>query len=172
MHILVINCGSSSIKVSVVDHRDGDRVATCEVERIGESAASLRLDDRQLALGEKLTDHDAALAEALPRLLEKIGEDVTLRAVGHRVVHGGPDFDRPRRIDDALIAELRRLEPLAPLHNPANVAGITAARRLLPDLPHVAIFDTAFHATLPRRARTYALPESLRRRHDLQTTHE
>ena len=80
----MINCGSSSIKAAVVDPRDGDRVVTCRVERIGESGASLRLGEWQLQLGEKLIDHDAALAEALPRLLKMIGEDVTLRAVGHR----------------------------------------------------------------------------------------
>ncbi|MEE8523356.1 MAG: acetate/propionate family kinase [Thermoanaerobaculia bacterium] len=168
MHILVINCGSSSIKAAIVDPREGDRVAACHVERIGESGVSLRLGDRQVDLGAAVADHGAALTLALPRLLEAAGDEVTLHGVGHRVVHGGPEFNRPRRITDAVVSELRRLEPLAPLHNPANVAGIDAARRLLPDLPHVAVFDTAFHATLPRRARTYALPEELRQKHGLR----
>jgi acetate kinase len=168
MYVLVINCGSSSIKAAIVDSRDGSRAASCHVERIGESGAGLRIGDREVALGSQAGDHDAALAAALPRLLEAAGDGVAVDGVGHRVVHGGPDFHRPRRITDDLVAELRRLEPLAPLHNPANVAGIEAARRLLPDLPQVAVFDTAFHATLPRRARTYALPEELREKHGLR----
>ncbi len=168
MQVLVINCGSSSIKAAIVDSDNGGRVATCHVERIGEAGVSLRLGDRQEDLGAEVTDHGAALAAALPRLLAAAGENVERAGVGHRVVHGGPDFNRPRRITDELVAELRRLVPLAPLHNPANVAGINAARELLPDVPHVAVFDTAFHATLPRRAHTYAVPAELSEKHGLR----
>ncbi len=134
MNILVINCGSSSLKADILDADTGERRASAKVERV--------------------SDHQAALAEALPGLLE--ASDVV--AVGHRIVHGGERFSAPARITDDVEAAIEQLIPLAPLHNPANLAGVRAARQLLPDLPHIAVFDTAFHATLPRRARTYALP--------------
>ena len=139
MQVLVINCGSSSIKAAVIDTRSGDRVATAKVER--------------LSAGE----HRAALEVQIPKLLA--GHEVG--AVGHRVVHGGSEFVRPTRLDDAIVDKIDALSSLAPLHNPANVAGIRAARDLLADVPHVAVFDTAFHATMPTRAKTYALPDDI-----------
>src|SRR4029450_7656000 len=89
-------------------------------------------------------------------------------AVGHRVVHGGARFRAPTVIDDEVIAAIRDLERLAPLHNPANLAGIEVARRLRPDVPHVAVFDTAFHADLPAAAATYALDAELAARHGIR----
>ena len=148
MHVLVINAGSSSLKLSVLDPSSGACAAKQTVERIPAGG------------------HHAALTEALPSLLESAG--VTIAAVGHRVVHGGEDFTTPTPMDDATLLRLRALVPLAPLHVPGNLAGIDAARAALPDLPHVAVFDTAFHATLPNRARRYALPMELAEKHGVR----
>jgi acetate kinase len=143
MFVLVVNCGSSSIKAAVLDSETGRRLSRERVERLAPGA------------------HESALAEVLPELLAALPEGARVEGVGHRVVHGGERFAAPTRIDDEVLAEIERLAALAPLHNPANAAGIRAARKLLPDVPHVAVFDTAFHASLPRRARTYALPREL-----------
>ncbi|TCC25315.1 acetate/propionate family kinase [Kribbella speibonae] len=161
-HVLVINAGSSSLKYSLVDAKSGEAAATGLVERIGEEQShhvhhgpSGSYDDDQA-----VADHEAAL-EAAVQAFETHGPalgDVDILAVGHRVVHGGDKFAAPALVDDELIAAVTELVPLAPLHNPANLEGIEVARRLLPDLPHVAVFDTAFHQTLPPYAYTYAVP--------------
>ncbi|HWD82081.1 MAG TPA: acetate kinase [Kribbella sp.] len=157
-HVLVINAGSSSLKYSLVDAASGEAAATGLVERIGEDQShhvhNGHEDDQPVA------DHEAAL-EAAVQAFEKHGpslSDVDIVAVGHRVVHGGDRFAAPALVDDELIAAVTDLVPLAPLHNPANLEGIEVARRLFPDLPHVAVFDTAFHQTLPPYAYTYAVP--------------
>ena len=148
MFILVINCGSSSIKAAVIDADSGERLSA--------------------ALLERVEDHRAALAAALPGLLADAGIQGAVSAVGHRIVHGGARFSAAVRVDDEVEAAIEALIPLAPLHNPANLAGVRAARALLPDVPHVAVFDTAFHATLPSRARAYALPAELTERHGVR----
>ncbi|GAA1598285.1 MULTISPECIES: acetate/propionate family kinase [Kribbella] len=163
-HVLVINAGSSSLKYSLVDAASGTAAATGLVERIGEEQShhvhhgpSGDVDDDR-----PIADHEAAL-EAAVRAFDKHGpslSEVDIVAVGHRVVHGGDRFAAPALVDDELIAAVTDLVPLAPLHNPANLEGIEVARRLFPDLPHVAVFDTAFHQTLPPYAYTYAVPSS------------
>lgn len=157
MHVLVVNAGSSSLKLAVLDPASGTRLVRARVERIGTPEAFVRWDGGE---PEDLdgADHAAALSAALPRLIEA---GAPIDAVGHRVVHGGEAFDSPTRIDDGVVDAIEALSDLAPLHVPANVAGLRAARALLPDVPHVAVFDTAFHSTLPRRARAYALPTEL-----------
>lgn len=165
MDVLVLNCGSSSIKAAVVDPATGARRARLHVERVGEAAPTMRFDDEAPAPCAA-KDHDEALAAALPSLLSRLASHPV--AVGHRVVHGGEQFAEPVRVDAEVETAIRALAPLAPLHNPANLAGILAARRLLPDLPHVAVFDTAFHATLPSRARHYALDRELAERHGVR----
>jgi len=137
--VLVVNAGSSSLKVKA--YPSGRRLV---VERIGE--------------GGRAT-HDAALEESLARLGGEDGFGPPL-VVGHRVVHGGTAYTQPTVVDDDVEAGIAALCDLAPLHNPANLAALRAARRLLPDAVHVAVFDTAFHATLPRRAYLYGLPLS------------
>lgn len=143
--VLVLNCGSSSLKYAVVEPDTGRQLADGIVERIGDA--------------EGVPDHEAALRAAFDQLadaglrLDELG----LVAVGHRVVHGGPDLYRPTVVDDALIAEVRSLSALAPLHNPPALLGIEVARKVLPDLPHVAVFDTAFFHDLPAAAATYAI---------------
>ncbi|SCL13300.1 acetate/propionate family kinase [Micromonospora inyonensis] len=146
--VLVLNCGSSSVKYRLYA---GDTVdARGTVERIGEP-------------GGGPADHSGAVREILA------GLDLTdLVAVGHRVVHGGQRFTEPVRVDDGVLTAIRDLFPLAPLHNPANLAGIEVTRKLLPDTPQVAVFDTAFHHTLPEAAATYAVDRETARRYGVR----
>ncbi|HZA03393.1 MAG TPA: acetate kinase [Propionibacteriaceae bacterium] len=153
--VLVLNAGSSSLKYQLLVPEGGEVLAKGLVERIGEPGG--------------VADHSAAMTEMNAALTEA-GIDldtVGLRAVGHRVVHGGPDFSDPVIITDAVLAEISELIPLAPLHNPGAVAGIQAARGEF-DVPHVAVFDTAFFATLPPAAATYAIPADLARTHRIR----
>jgi acetate kinase len=126
------------------------------VEQIGEQSSLAHVDagKHHGERDDRVADHDAALRLAFD-LLAEVGielETSGLVAVGHRVVHGGNDFYRLTVVDDALIAKLKELSPLAPLHNPPNVLGLEVARKLLPDIPHVAVFDTAFFHDLPAAA--------------------
>lgn len=161
-YVLVINAGSSSLKYSLVDAVSGEAAATGLIERIGEPQGhqSHRGPDGEFTGEQPIATHEDALRAAIDAF-ETHGPslgDVDIEAVGHRVVHGGSRFGAPALIDDAMVAEVTELVPLAPLHNPANLEGIEVARRLFPDLPHVAVFDTAFHQTLPPHAYTYAVP--------------
>ncbi|MBN1173209.1 MAG: acetate kinase [Micromonosporaceae bacterium] len=146
--ILVLNCGSSSLKYRLVDCSNPANRRGGTIERIGEP-------------GGEAADHAAALRKAARDLGLDPGD---IRAVGHRVVHGGTRFRQPTLIDASVIGAIRELIPLAPLHNPANLTGIEVARELVPNAPHVAVFDTAFHATLPDAAATYALDTDLAKR--------
>jgi acetate kinase len=143
--VLVLNSGSSSVKYQLIDMADESRPASGLVERIGEEGGT--------------ADHAAALRQVADELDgQGLGLDsAELAAIGHRVVHGGTRFTRPTLITDDVLAGIRDLVPLAPLHNPANITGIEVARRLRPDLPQVAVFDTAFHATIPEAAARYAI---------------
>ncbi|ESQ05699.1 acetate kinase A/propionate kinase 2 [Streptomyces sp. PVA_94-07] len=163
--VLVLNSGSSSVKYQLLDMADSRRLAVGLVERIGEEAS--RIVHTPLAGGTggerevtgRVADHRAAL-EAVAAELAKDGlglDSPELAAIGHRVVHGGRQFTRPIVIDDAVLAEIERLVPVAPLHNPANVTGIRTARRMRPDLPQVAVFDTTFHTTMPEYAARYPI---------------
>ncbi|TCB97691.1 acetate kinase [Micromonospora zingiberis] len=145
---LVLNCGSSSVKYRLYD---ADQVlAKGTVERVGEP-------------GGGPPDHAAAVRQILG------GLDLNgLTVVGHRVVHGGRRFTAPTLVDDAVLAAITDLVPLAPLHNPANLAGIAMAREALPEVPQVAVFDTAFHHTLPDSAATYAIDHDIAQRYGIR----
>ncbi|OBK24948.1 acetate kinase [Mycobacterium asiaticum] len=165
--VLVINSGSSSLKFQLVDPGSGASRFSGSVEQIGEPSSDV-------------ADHDAALRRAFDLLAED-GIDLKhcgLVAVGHRVVHGGKRFHRPTRLDDEVIAELEKLSPLAPLHNPPALQGIEVARKLLPEVPHIAVFDTAFFHHLPPAAATYAIKRELAEKWDIRrygfhgTSHE
>ncbi|GHE09836.1 acetate kinase [Streptomyces alanosinicus] len=172
--VLVLNSGSSSVKYQLLDMRDASRLAAGLVERIGEQTS--RLKHSCLATGETrehtgpIADHDAALkavAEELTR--DGLGLDSPeLAAIGHRVVHGGMFFTEPTVVDDEVLAEIERLIPVAPLHNPANLTGIRTAQALRPDLPQVAVFDTAFHTTMPESAARYAIDPKTADRHRIR----
>jgi acetate kinase len=159
--VLVINSGSSSIKYQLVDPDVGTARASGLVERIGEAAGHIehRNDGQVTERHDRVTDHGDGLRQVLA-LFEQVGPDLTeagIVAVGHRVVQGGKQFAGPALVDDDVVATIERLSPLAPLHNPANLTGIQVARMLLPDVPHVVVFDTAFFQSLPDDAATYAL---------------
>jgi acetate kinase len=162
--VLVVNAGSSSLKYSLVDAVSGTAAATGHVERIGETVGEVVHEGSS---GEHRTEREIANHEdALRAAMEAFTEhgpsldEVDLEAVGHRVVHGGARFSEPVLVDDALVAKVKELIPLAPLHNPANLEGIATSLKLFPDVPQVAVFDTAFHSTLPPEAYTYAVPRS------------
>ncbi|MCK0175623.1 acetate kinase [Mycolicibacterium sp. F2034L] len=163
--VLVLNSGSSSVKFQLVQPDSGVSLADGTIERIGEDASAARLvvGDREVTRDNRVPDHEAALRLAFD-LFDEAGAElgsVGLVAVGHRVVHGGPDLYQPTVIDDAVVRRIEELAPMAPLHNPPAVLGIAVARKVLPDLPHVAVFDTAFFHDLPPAAATYAIDRDL-----------
>jgi len=164
--VLVLNAGSSTIKYRL---DGGDRVlASGLIERIGEDGARLvhRFADGDERVVERpVADH----ADGFRLLFAELGHPAdALLAVGHRIVHGGDRFTNPTLVDDAVLAELEALTPLAPLHNPAGTRGIEVAREHYPDVPQVAVFDTAFHHTMPAHARRYALPRDLADRYRIR----
>ena len=168
--VLVLNAGSSSLKYQVVDPASGEAPVRGHVERIGSEHAAVTHtgpdgeERRDLAAD----DHGTALA-AMHDLLEGSGvRAADLAAIGHRVVHGGPRLVRAHLVDDTVLAEIDHLARLAPLHNPPAAAGIRSARATYPDLPQVAVFDTAFFADLPPAAATYAIDADLAAREDVR----
>jgi acetate kinase len=146
MPIFALNCGSSSIKSAIVDSAGRRRLFAAHVENADASGFS------------------AAVAQVLQELRSRSAEHGQPEAFAHRIVHGGDRFVRPTRIDDRVLEEIEQLSHLAPLHNPPALAAVRQAREAYPRTPHIAIFDTAFHATLPPDAREYALPLDLRQR--------
>jgi acetate kinase len=161
--VLVLNCGSSSVKYRLLE--EGSVLAGGLVERIGDGTGRLthRAGDDRHESDRAVPDHEAALDAVLEAFAEHgPALDGELLAVGHRVVHGGERFSEPTIVDDDVLATIDELSGLAPLHNPACATGIRAARERLPDVPHVAVFDTAFHRTMPARASTYAVPRRWR----------
>ena len=169
MTILVINSGSSSIKLQLLSMTDETVLASCLVERIGAEGSLCRCIFRKGSSAERtierqqpIANHQEGMRLAL-NLLTDPGQAVLtdsseLLAVGHRVVHGGEDFHEPCLIDERVLQAIAANTPLAPLHNPANLDGIRVAMELLPGLPQVAVFDTAFHQSMPPHAYHYALP--------------
>lgn len=177
MNVLVVNCGSSSLKYSLYrmgEGREEQLLASGLVERIGRAESRLTCeagearDDRPV----EAPDHDAAFAavvEALTAGPAAVLDDLSgVDAVGHRVVHGAERFTESCRVDEEVVAAIEACVPLAPLHNPPNLVGIRAARERMPDVPHVAVFDTAFHQTLPSEAYLYAVPYELYAEHGVR----
>ncbi len=164
MKILVINSGSSSIKYKLFDMQGMESLADGVIERIGTDSSILHHEDKTTGQTVRrelsLRSHEEGFALMAQVLSETgtIGHISEISAIGHRVVHGGRKFKRPVLIDSEVTSAIKRLVPLAPLHNPANLAGIQVAMSLAPDVPQVAVFDTAFHQTMPEEAYLYALP--------------
>jgi acetate kinase len=158
--VLVVNCGSSSVRLAVLDPNTGHRQLTGAAERVGSSEATAYVrrngDEHRVATGNG--SYQAVLAQLLATLTDT--ERAELAGVGHRVVHGGRRFTASTRVDDSVLAELRELTELAPLHLPANLAGLEAARQALPGTAQVAVFDTAFHQSMPPVAYRYAVPQA------------
>ncbi|MCQ4313104.1 acetate kinase [Pseudomonas stutzeri] len=167
-NILVINCGSSSIKFALVNETQATFPLQGLVERLGSPEAVLhwQLGDAKQSLDIPGADHRAALAQLLPLAQEAAGGK--LDGIGHRVVHGGEHFTGSSLIGEAVLQAIRDSAQLAPLHNPANLIGIDAAIALFPNLPQVSVFDTAFHQTMPEHAFRYAVPEFLYREHSVR----
>jgi acetate kinase len=174
MIVLVVNCGSSTLRTQLLDASSGKVFARSLVERIGAVTSIANME----AVGEeprreslKAPTHREALQFVLDFMTTlAIGDmkDAPISAVGHRVVHGGEVFKKSVLIDQDCIASIRDAFDLAPLHNPANLEGILAARELLPDVPHIAVFDTAFHQSIPPQAYLYAIPHRLYRLHGIR----
>ncbi|WP_447913346.1 acetate/propionate family kinase [Microbacterium phyllosphaerae] len=179
--ILVINSGSSSLKYSLIDIENENELAAGLIERIGQDVSAIRhtvrpdasagavvtMLDASYESERPLADHDAAFAVMLEQFAEhgpRLDEHPPV-AVGHRVVHGGARFYAPTLVTRNVEEQIEELSVLAPLHNPANLAGILAAKAVFSEVPHVAVFDTAFHQTLPPAAYTYAIDAELAARH-------
>ncbi len=171
-HVLVLNAGSSSLKYQLIDPQTGQAAASGQVERIGQRACAAKHTVGARVHQHKIQapDHEAAIGVLQASFAEHGPElsEAGLIAVGHRVVHGGDQFDGPTLVDDEVTAAIEALVPLAPLHNPANLTGIRVARAAFPDLPQVAVFDTAFHTTIPPAASTYAVPRMWREEHGVR----
>lgn len=154
--VLVINCGSSSVKFALIDMNSEQPLITGLVECVGSSDASLswKIDGEK---SEKALPN-ATLVEGLSEVIAVLPEDAEVIAIGHRVVHGAEEFSGSVLICEKVMATLEQCSALAPLHNPANIEGIRAAQKVFPSLPQVGVFDTAFHQTLPKHAYLYAVP--------------
>lgn len=167
-NILVINCGSSSIKFALVNEAQDTFLVSGLAERLGSPEAVLHW--QQEATRDSLVlpgaDHRLALSHLLPIVQRAAAGE--LHGIGHRVVHGGEHFSGACRLDASCLQLIRQIAPLAPLHNPANLQGIEAAMKLFPELVHVAVFDTAFHQSLPEHAYRYAVPQALYAEHGVR----
>ncbi|MEA1996209.1 MAG: acetate kinase [Gemmatimonadota bacterium] len=175
MLIFVINCGSSSVKYQLIQTDTGEALAKGSVERIGMSGAVLsitRSDGYSAKFGVEILDHTQAIEQILAYLQHPkhgvIKNKEELDAVGHRVVHGGQQLTESVLIDNDVIGKIRQCIELAPLHNPHNLRGINASLSNLPGIPQVAVFDTAFHSTIPKKAFLYPLPYVLYRRYEIR----
>ncbi len=177
MKILVINSGSSSIKYQLFDMPAKTVLASGVLEQIGETRSRLTHLTRR-SIGEmvetvkndKVADHQAGF-QLMGSILSESGaikDTAELSGIGHRVVHGGEEFRKPTLIDNRVIDTIRRLIPLAPLHNPANLLGIEVALQSAPNVPQVAVFDTAFHQSIPAHAFRYAIPQNLYDAHQVR----
>ena len=174
MRILVLNSGSSSIKYQLFEMRDRSVLARGSAERIGETGSRLVHRERdaaeQIESDVQMADHRMAIDRIVTILNESsvLSDGEGLAGIGHRVVHGGETFFEPTRIDDDVLTVIRSLSSLAPLHNPANLLGIEVARERRPDLPQVAVFDTAFHRSIPPHAYHYAIPHEWYEQHGVR----
>ncbi len=179
MKILVINSGSSSIKYELFDMDRRQALSSGLVERIGEQNSILTHkyttvegNEKKIVAKEKIADHSQGLQRSVDLLLDPqrgvIGHRSEVAAVGHRVVHGGEFFQASTRIDEQVLAAIRQCIGLAPLHNPANLMGIEVARKIFPAAVQVAVFDTAFHQSLPQHAYLYAIPLELYEKHKIR----
>ena len=165
MNILVINCGSSSLKYQLIDSVSGKMLAKGLVERIGIEGSCIShtpFGGEKVVFETEINDHDKAVNLVLEALMDKEHGVVSsldeIDAIGHRVVHGGEKFKQAVIIDDAVMKDIEELSSLAPLHNPANITGIVACMKNMPGKPNIAVFDTAFHQSMPKKAYMYGIP--------------
>ncbi len=164
MKVLVVNCGSSSIKYQLIDMQTEELMAKGYLEKVGlpDSFLTHTVNGEKHRIEQKIDNHEEGIKLVLEQLTHPeygVIKDLNeIDAVGHRVVHGGEKFSSSVLIDDSVIEAMKECIPLAPLHNPAGIIGIEACKKVLPNVPMVGVFDTAFHQTLPKMAYLYALP--------------
>ena len=164
MKVLVLNCGSSSLKCQLIDMETEERIMKGHYDRIGGARSSLRFNVRgeKTVIEHPARDFEEAISEILNLLISEkfkvINSFEEIGAVGHRIVHGGEKFKESVVINDDVIKAIEECITLAPLHNPAGLAGINACKKLLPNVPMVAVFDTSFHQTMEEKAFIYNLP--------------
>lgn len=175
MHVFVINSGSSSIKYQLIETEKQECLIKGHVERIGAVASLIKHEipgSKPIKKSLAIDNHAQALKQIIDFLVSEensvIGSLDDIEAVGHRVVHGGETFKDSVLIDDDVIHAIQQAFDLAPLHNPPNLQGIKAAQKVLPDIPHVAVFDTAFHHSLPAKAYLYGIPNRFYRRYKIR----
>ncbi|MBS5665173.1 MAG: acetate kinase [Roseburia sp.] len=164
MKILVVNCGSSSLKYQLIDSATEEVSASGQCERIGlDGIFSIKVNGKKIEKEVDIPDHSVGMKTVLDALVDP--EHAVLKsldeieAIGHRVVHGGEKFSSSVLIDEEVIREIDECSALAPLHNPANILGIRACQKIMPEVPNVAVFDTAFHQTMPAKAYLYGIPK-------------
>ncbi len=175
MKVLVLNCGSSSVKYKLLDMSTNTELGSGAVEKIGMKGSFLkhvRQDGQKVILEGEILEHQVAIEYIIGVLtsdnhgaIKNVDE---IKAVGHRVVHGGEKFNSSVLISDEVIEKIEECIDIAPLHNPPNLAGIRAVSELMPDVPQVAVFDTAFHQTMPDYAYTYGIPYSLYKKYGIR----
>ena len=173
MKILVVNAGSSSIKSKLFEKKkDFEPIAKFHIDGIGLTRCKLifKSENKNIGLHQKVKNHEEGIKLLLKTLtstktIENLKE---IKAVGHRVVHGGEKYSEPTKIDARVIKTIDKLSTLAPLHNPANLQAIKACKKLLPRIPQVAVFDTAFHQTMPEKAYLYGLPYEYYKKHNIR----
>ena len=164
MKVLVVNCGSSSIKYQLINMENEEVMAKGYLEKIGlpDSFLTHKVNGEKYRIEKVITNHEEGIKLVLDQLLDKnygvIKDLKEIDAVGHRVVHGGEKFSDSVIITDEVIDAMKECIPLAPLHNPAGITGIEACKKVLPNVPMVGVFDTAFHQTIPEEAYIYAIP--------------
>ena len=175
MKVLVLNCGSSSIKYQFIDTGKKTALAKGSVERIGMTGAVLthqRYDGDKIKIAGEILDHTMAIEYVLGVMLSKnhgvIDDKKDIEAIGHRVVHGGETFSDSVLITDEVINVLQENIELAPLHNPSNIKGIQACKKILPGSPQVGVFDTAFHVKMPPKAYLYGIPYDLYKKYKIR----
>lgn len=175
MNILVLNCGSSSLKYSLIELPEYKVITVGIVERVGTPDSFIKIqkpDGSKEEIATAIPDHTRGVEVIIEKLLDpEVGHIKSLdeiEAVGHRLVHGGEAFSGSVKITEEVVAQLEKCIPLAPLHNPANIMGIKAAQKVLSDKPHCGVFDTAFHQTMPEHAYMYALPYHLYENHGVR----
>jgi acetate kinase len=172
MKIAVINSGSSSIKFQLFEMENEEVLASVMLEKIGEfsSITTLKYDDKKVVITSVIKNHHDGLENIMKLLSENniLESFSSLDAIGHRVVHGGEEFTKSSIINEKVISKIKELIPLAPLHNPANLEGIVVTRKKAPFVKQVAVFDTAFHSSMPEVAYMYALPYEMYKKHKIR----
>ncbi|GAA8300175.1 hypothetical protein HpNP132_14390 [Helicobacter pylori] len=179
MEILVLNLGSSSIKFKLFDMRENKPLASGLAEKIGEEIGQLKIkshlhhSDQEFKEKLVIKDHASGLLMVRENLTKMgiIKDFNQIDAIGHRVVQGGDKFHAPVLVNEKVMQEIGKLSILAPLHNPANLAGIEFVQKAHPHIPQIAVFDTAFHATMPSYAYMYALPYELYEKYQIRRFH-